>query len=181
MGTRHLVCVKLDNEYKVSQFGSMGGYPDGAGVRCIKAIEDIIKNLEGFKQRVRMVELVEFEEDNQIDDVTMVLPAAKVIELINTTDEKVKLYNNIDYTGSSSCDWVYVLDLDENQFHVYEGHNRDKSKEAPEFAKYVDERSKNRAVTKIESYDIFNLPEAKDFIYFYQEKEINEAKSRGEF
>lgn len=181
MGTRHLVCVKLDNEYKVSQFGSMGGYPDGAGVRCIASIKTIINQLEEFKQRVRAVELVEYDENNPIEDITMVLPAAKVLELILTTNEKVKLYNNIEFTGSSSCDWVYVLDLDNNQFHVYEGNNRRKQKEAPEFSGYVPKGSKNYAVSKVESYDIFNLPTEESFVYFYREKEINEAKDSGHF
>jgi len=32
MGTRHLICAKINNEYKLSQYGQWDGYPSGQGV-----------------------------------------------------------------------------------------------------------------------------------------------------
>lgn len=181
MGTRHIVCIKLDNEYKVSQFGSMGGHPDGAGISCINRIRNILDNLGEFKQKLKNVELVEYDEKvpyNQ--EIEIVIPASNVIDLIANSSKKIKLYPSIEYTGDSSCNWAYVLDLDENKFKVYEGQNEDKSKEAKEFAKYANPKSTYCAVSEVKSYDIFNLPSKEDFLKFYHDIEIERARERGE-
>ncbi len=172
MGTRHLICIKHEGMYKVSQFGSIGGSPEGAGVSCINKIKNILNNLEDFKQKLKNVELIEYDEDNPFNkEVKIVIPASNVIDIIASSSNNIKLYPSIDYTGDSSCDWVYVLDLDENKFKVYEGQNQDKSKEAKEFYQYANPESKYYAVSELKSYNIFDLPTEEIFLKFYHEIE----------
>lgn len=177
MGTRHLVCVKLHGEYKISQFGSMGGQPQAAGVGCLRHLKAILLDVEQFKRQLNWVELVQADEDGPYDeDVQVVIPAHTALNLINTAESKIKFYPSIEYAGEYSCEWVYVIDLDDNSFKVYKGRNKDESKEAKEFSQYVPENNLGyRAVTLLNKYDLDNLPNIDDFKQYYEKIERDEA------
>lgn len=41
MGTRHLVCVFADGEFKIAQYGQFDGYPSGAGIDVVQFIQEV--------------------------------------------------------------------------------------------------------------------------------------------
>lgn len=56
MGTRHLICVVLDGDFRVAQYGQWDGQPDGAGAEVVRFLRRV--DLETFKARVRACRLV---------------------------------------------------------------------------------------------------------------------------
>lgn len=40
MGTRNLVAVQIDGQYKIAQYGQWGGYPEGKGVDALTFLRD---------------------------------------------------------------------------------------------------------------------------------------------
>lgn len=176
MGTRHLVCVKLNGDYKVSQFGSMGGQPQAAGVGCLNHLKEILVDVERFKRQLDWVQLVQFEDNRPYDEsVQVVIPAHTVLNVINNTDKTIKFYPSIEYTGEYSCDWVYVIDLDDHSFKVYKGKNKDKSKEEKDFAQYIPAKNLGyRAVALLNQYDFDKLPTVDEFKKYYDNLEKEE-------
>ena len=55
MGTRHLICVVSDGDYKVAQYGQWDGYPSGQGAAILEFLhkEDLVSKLlfVGFRCR----------------------------------------------------------------------------------------------------------------------------------
>ncbi|MHC5949058.1 hypothetical protein ACVXZ3_04645 [Providencia hangzhouensis] len=43
MGTRHLICVAKDGDYKVAQYGQWDGYPSGQGLTLLTFLRDKLK------------------------------------------------------------------------------------------------------------------------------------------
>jgi hypothetical protein len=41
MGTRHLIAVQLDGEYRIAQYGQWDGYPEGQGVDVLKFLREM--------------------------------------------------------------------------------------------------------------------------------------------
>jgi hypothetical protein len=177
MGTRHLVCVKFNQEYKVSQFGSMGGQPQGAGVGCLTHLKDILSDLERFKKQLNFVHFIPADDEEVINtEATFVLPAHTVLKVVNEIEKDIKLYPSIEYAGESSCNWVYVVDLDDHSFKVYKGKNKDESKEAKEFTQYIPENNAGyRAVALLNRYDLDNLPNIDDFKKYHDDLERSEG------
>lgn len=60
MGTRHLICVVLDGDFRVAQYGQADGQPDGAGAVVVDFLRRV--DLEAFKTRVRACRLVTRQE-----------------------------------------------------------------------------------------------------------------------
>lgn len=56
MGTRHLICVVLDGDFRVAQYGQWDGQPHGAGAEVVRFLRRV--DLETFKARVRACRLV---------------------------------------------------------------------------------------------------------------------------
>lgn len=178
MGTRHLVCVKLNGDYKVSQFGNMGGQPQAAGVGCLKHLKEILLDLNGFKDKLDLVELVVYDENAPYnEEIEIVIPAYNVLDIIKKANTTIKFYPSLEYAGDSSCDWVYVIDLDSHKLKVYKGNNKDSDKEAKEFSQFVPVKERNlgfRAVTLLNEYDLNQLPDSQVFIDYYDKLEQNE-------
>ena len=146
MGTRHLICVVLDGEYKVAQYGQWDGYLRGTGTDILNFLhkwnkEEFIKNLKTTK----------FITDEQVDKHYVECGATPGEEWINNEVDKgikskypslsrdtggnilyliehsknIELINRIDFAADSLfCEWCYVIDLDKNTFEIYKGFNK---------------------------------------------------------
>jgi hypothetical protein len=145
MGTRHLICVVSNGEYKVAQYGQWDGYPTGQGIAICDFIQNEM-NIRKFRKAVNECKYLTPEElkdkwiefgvprdadfvDSDIaDKFAKKYPqlsrdaGAKVLKLIqNGTRE---LQNSIDFAGDSLfCEWAYVLNLDNKTLEVYNGFN----------------------------------------------------------
>jgi len=51
MGTRHLICVVLDNEYRVAQYGQWDGYLTGQGKEIVNFL--LTCDLTKFKDKIK--------------------------------------------------------------------------------------------------------------------------------
>jgi len=70
MGTRHLIAVAIDGEYKVAQYGQWDGYFEGQGVDVLNFLKNVDYN----------------EFKNQVRNLTWITP--EDIETINGWDEE---------------------------------------------------------------------------------------------
>ncbi|NTF17669.1 hypothetical protein G6L37_04600 [Agrobacterium rubi] len=152
MGTRHLVAVHIDGEYKVGQYGQWDGYPSGQGV----ALLDFLRsgNIEGLKRNLaRTFEPNEDDEKRMWAEFGVDIVAtngsvpyevarahgerypslsrdtgAEILQLIAdwASEERIPLVADISFAGDSLfCEWAYVIDFDIGTFEVYRGFNKE--------------------------------------------------------
>lgn len=158
MGTRHLIAVHLDGEYKVAQYGQWDGCPGSQGADILAFIK--LHNDETFVERVRQCQFATDEEVNETwkefgvevnadngfvsydiakthDEKYPTLSrdtGANVLPLIKLGEGKVLLRDSIEFAGDSLfCEWAYVIDLDKNTFEVYKGFNKSPLNEGERF------------------------------------------------
>jgi hypothetical protein len=55
MGTRHLICVYLNNNCKVANYGQWDGYPGGQGLDCLKFLRSKSFNKEKFIENLNLI------------------------------------------------------------------------------------------------------------------------------
>jgi hypothetical protein len=150
MGTRHLIAVQVDGEYKIAQYGQWDGYPGGQGAKVLAFLATA--DLEAFRDKLR---LTQFATDEQIEDawvaagarpgsefVTMDVSArlrelhpelsrdtgAEVLRIVLEAPDPtaLRLVDSIAFAQDSLfCEYAYVIDLDAGQFEFYTGFNKD--------------------------------------------------------
>ena len=52
MGTRNLVAVQIDGQYKIAQYGQWDGYPSGKGLEVLEFLRERM-NEEAFVKALR--------------------------------------------------------------------------------------------------------------------------------
>ena len=146
MGTRHLICVMKDNEYKVAQYGQWDGYPDSQGIDIL----NFLKKYDKEKFLSKLDKYVEFGTEEELKDQWKQCGAgddewadskvankhrelfpensrdtgANILNIIQKTKRKLLLKNTIDFAADSLfCEYVYVIDFDKNAYEIYEGYN----------------------------------------------------------
>lgn len=149
MGTRNLIAIYKDGEYKVAQYGQWDGYPSGQGVGILNNLKEYGVNRISTKlDKVRWItdneyrqQWLEFGHDidssngfvncelgDKFDKKYPELSrdtGSDILKLIAETDRVLKIQNSIDFVGDSLfCEWAYVIDFDKNTFEVYEGFNQ---------------------------------------------------------
>ena len=134
MGTRHLIAVQKDNEYKVAQYGQWDGYLSGQGVHIFSFIRDNREKMDEFRDQVRALKAIS-EEDlekkwEQVENIGQDSEhlahfsrdcGAKILQL--RMDGKVEeVYLREEFAADGLfCEWAYVLDLDKEVLEIYEG------------------------------------------------------------
>jgi FAD/FMN-containing dehydrogenase len=156
MGTRHLICVVKDGEFKVAQYGQWDGYFSGQGQDILNFLRDDSFNLAHFKEQldkcyyidqdtyVRLLEEggVVISEDGFVpyDDMKRFSAThlgaffsrdtgADILKLINdeNTLTQIPLKNGVTFAADSLfCEYAYVIDVDKEVLEVYTGFNNDK-------------------------------------------------------
>lgn len=148
MGTRHLICVVKDNDYKVAQYGQWDGYPSGQGVDVLLFLSSEYDK-EKFEKGLSLVRFGTDEEINQqwkecgagdSEWVSMEVSdlhkkkypensrdtGSDILKMIqDNTSRKLLLRNSIEFAKDSLfCEWAYIINLDNNTLEVYEGFNQ---------------------------------------------------------
>ena len=151
MGTRHLIAVQIDGEYKIAQYGQWDGYPSGQGTSVLAFISKVMADtvtLEHFKSNLRQTRWATEEEieaawvdagaepGNEFVSVDVgerlyqKYPqlsrdtGAKVLGLVLALPAPLALRNSIDFAMDSLfCEWAYVIDFDANTLEVFKGFN----------------------------------------------------------
>lgn len=134
MGTKHLVCVWSEGEFKVAQYGGSDGQPDVAGrdvyyfVRTWDMLEfrNTVRNLKQLAPTLSQEQAAQFshlrrpwaqlsQPARHSSTGAFVLPliAAKLVT-------EVSLEWRFGHNGMD-CEWAYVVDLDQDTLYVYRG------------------------------------------------------------
>jgi len=199
MGTRHLICVVKNGEYKVAQYGQWDGQPSGQGVDIL----DFLRNEMNRAKFKNQIEALSFATDDELKQTwieigeepnTMISVevankykelypehsvdnGSGILRLIQNSDRELKLRNSIDFANDSlSCRWGYVIDLDKNYFEVYEGVNKTPLDERERFYT-IQEKLKPidildttyYPVKYVVGFDLDKLPTEKEFLFRFKD------------
>lgn len=135
MGTRNLVAVVMDGEFKVAQYGQWDGYPSGQGSTVKLFIEmlmvDSMINMEIFKAKLRSTRFFQSTEDTENLDVDEFPQlhrntGAEILQLVfEHSENKFPLVDSSDFGNDSLfCEYAYVLDVDYETLEVYSGFSK---------------------------------------------------------
>jgi hypothetical protein len=171
MGTKHLIVVKLDGEYKLAQYGCCDGYPSGQGSTVLNFLANWDRptfeaklRAASFMTEAEVEAMDEMPEDfqrwPQLDSGT----GAEILAIVQNAPPGMKLVNRIDFVRDSLyCEWGYVLDLDANTLEVFEGFNTFPLPEGERFA-YMEPydcdgpRETFYPIRKVAGYALASLP-----------------------
>jgi len=199
MGTRHLICVVKNGEYKVAQYGQWDGQPSGQGVDILDFLQNEMDRAK-FKNQIETLSFatedelkqtwIEIgEEPNTMISVEVankykelypehsVDNGSGILRLIQDSDRELKLRNSLNFANDSlSCRWGYVIDLDKNLFEVYEGVNKTPLDERERFH-FIQEQVKPTNVLDVVfypikhvvSFDLDKLPNEEEFLDNFEE------------
>lgn len=178
MGTRNITIVKLDDEYKVAQYGQWDGYPGGQGKVILEFLkkfdrETFIKNLRltKFISREELRNLFDKESSRANDEYKFFKyhpqfsrdTAAGILDLIQE-GKALQLFNEINFVNDSLfCEWGYVIDLDNNTFEVYTGFNQNPLPESERFYSKEPNNDGYYPIKLLKSYSLDNLPSLEEF------------------
>lgn len=187
MGTRSLICVFKNGEYKVAQYAQWDGYPEGQGVIILDYLKKWNRNkfekslntirwitnteLEGYyigvginprQDFITLEESIRFKYKYPYLDRDMGAEILNYIEL----NKNLKLKNSLLFANDSLfCEWAYVIDLDKNKFEIYEGYNEEVLSENERFySKDLENCPQYYPVKFLISFDLDDLPNEEDFI-----------------
>ena len=143
MGTRHLIAVQLDGEYKIAQYGQWDGYPEGQGMTTLHFLrsmdEDKFKSALRNSSFISDDELMALWKQYGADDDGMVSlsdadrmkkdhpeysrdTSADILQMVQEHPEGMKLHNQIGFAANGLfCEWAWVIDLDKRTFEGYRG------------------------------------------------------------
>lgn len=149
MGTRHLIAVFCNGEYKIAQYGQWDGYPEGQGTGVLSFLHKMDE--QRFRKQLQLTSWISNEELNTLQAKFMKSKGAKsfnisvsdsfaemfpefsrdtgsdILEYVYTSEFPViKLHNDITFAADSLfCEWAYVIDMDKRTFEVYVGFNHE--------------------------------------------------------
>ena len=137
MGTRHLICAKVDGEYKVAQYGQWDGYPSGLGTTIL----DFLRNadMKKFKKAIASTKFANKEQIEEINAMTSFPQefsrdtGGEILGMI--LNEGVRLVHDSSsfINDSLFCEWAYVVNLDDDTLEVYKGFNTTPLKKTERF------------------------------------------------
>lgn len=139
MGTRHLIGVILDKQFRIAQYGQWDGYPEGQGETVLAFLKTGHKPNK-FKQALRASSFYtedemtalqkEIEAKGLGDCWQQEYPhmsrdmGAKILQHVQDSGG-LKLKNTLGFAGDSlMCEFAYILDLDNKTLEVYRGFNK---------------------------------------------------------
>ena len=179
MGTRHLIAVQLNGEYKVAQYGQWDGYPSSTGVEVLSFLRDA--DLPAFTERVRSAHYVPHEELTALGDRWLkVYPhqsrdvGADILSVIAKSEPGIGLRNSIEFAADSlMCEYAYVIDLDKQKLEVFKGFNTEPLEAGERFAAVPlpKDGGEYHQVRKIAEFDLGSLPSDAEFVQITEPQE----------
>ncbi|MDP7806364.1 hypothetical protein [Acinetobacter baumannii] len=190
MGTRHLICVQHNNEYKVANYGQWDGYPDGQGSSILAFLDEKfdrsvfiekLNNLfvptedqirEWYKEagQTRTDGWLEMDVAQRFKEKYPSLSndaGSDILGIIQNSESPVPIRKYLEFAAESLfCEWAYVIDLDKNTFEVFQGFNKSPLDSNERFASITspDSNEGYYQVKFLESFDLDNLPSEEDFV-----------------
>lgn len=200
MGTRHLIAVMLDGEYKVAQYGQWDGYLEGAGCDVLAFLHtvqvpnfyDQVRKLTWIDEEVHKNLWVEAGADPESEFVNYDVAkhfgkmypelsrdtGANILDIVAEGKVQHGLHNSIDFADDSVfCEWAYVIDLDKGTFEVYKGFNKRPLPETDRFYKKERDAHGYWPVRHIRTYSLWNLPTIGEFMASFDNEEEGSDES----
>ena len=192
MGTRHLIAVFADGEYRVAQYGQWDGYPEGQGLECLHFLRDEMN--EKFKENVLKCSTISLEKMKKIEEQYNINggmislrdydrfsndypqlsrdTGSEILRMIQNSDNGLELIVNIDFAADSLfCEYAYVIDLDNRTFEAYEGFNKTSLNESDRFFFLEPEvRNEYHPVKLTYKWSLSELPDDEGFINTFKEE-----------
>lgn len=131
MGTRHLICIYQDKEFKVAQYGQWDGYPSGQGADIVKFLKERYEPETFASHAAKTRELTDLEVKgvDATPNWDKVYPhlsrdcGAEILDYVQNNPEPTVI-RQVEFAADSLfCEWAYVLNLDTNELEVYQGFN----------------------------------------------------------
>lgn len=193
MGTRNLTCVVKDGKYVVSSYGQWDGYPSGQGKTILNFLNTEF-DLEIFKDKISKSRYITEEEidtkwvecggnpnsDYAGYDVSNLFKTkypefsrdtgAKILELIQKSENGLQTIEYIDFIACGSCEWAYVIDLDLGTFEVYKNNNEELTEKDRFFQFQKDGDIPAKLVRK---YKLERLPKEKTFLAYFKNRDLD--------
>lgn len=138
MGTRSLTQVIYNGQTKIAQYGQFDGYPEGQGKKIYQFLYKLYStkeyDLDTFKDKLSKLRWLTDEEYEQIHNETLLSPvniieqkyryldrmlAGDILQYVYLNDDIIGLVDYSDFSYNFECDYVYLIDLDNNTFEVY--------------------------------------------------------------
>ena len=177
MGTRHLVAVKINGEYKVAQYGQWDGNPRSTGrtlLECLRILDlkkladkcahakwiseekksKIFKKCGGYGPDYGLFSHAKSEYLKSLHPHLHRDMASQILYIIAKANRGIELENMIEFAKDYVfCEWCYVIDFDKETFEVYTGEKmpRRKKDRFPGTQKWL------------ASFDLYKLPNVSTF------------------
>lgn len=142
MGTRHLICVVIDGDFKIAQYGQWDGYPDGQGIDILTYLRTA--NYDALTANLRKLRWTTHEDFARVNKeldlgdsgwmdmeqaarYKAAYPAlsrdtgSKILALVEAGGVEFVTDSRDFAQDSLFCEWGYVIDLDTKVLEVYEG------------------------------------------------------------
>lgn len=174
MGTRHLIAVQIDGEYKIAQYGQWDGYPSGQGVDILSFLEG--SNLDVFKEKLRGCSWATEADLQALDEGTWMRShpwlsrdaGADILGYVLSSENGLKLKNNIAFAGDGLfCEYAYVIDFDKGTFEIFEGFKKLPTPEDSRFpsgAEWLEKADEYSPVHLVQTYELGCLPSKDGFL-----------------
>lgn len=170
MGTRNMIGVVLDGEFKVAQYGQWDGYPSGQGLDVLNFVRDAdLLTLVNKCRELHWATQPEINAVNATESWTEKYPwlsrdaGAGVLDMVLKGDASFLVDSSSFAEDSLFCEWAYVLDLDKLELEVYGGFNKNPVTEG-RWAGKKDPKSDYYPVNLIKTYSLTDLPTEAEFL-----------------
>lgn len=173
MGTRHLIAVQLDGEYKIAQYGQWDGYPSGQGLLVLAFLQ--AHDHTRFKEQCRRLRWLRDDEipvinanKNWFNEYPWLSrdAGADILRYVYDMDQEFALVNRITFAQEGLfCEYAYVIDFDKNVLEVYDGFHKEDVVEG----RFAGQRTSGTAneygpVQLMKSYPLDALPDEATFL-----------------
>lgn len=145
MGTRNLIAVVLDGEFKVAQYCQWDGYLSGQGNGILEFLNNESFDLEIFKDQLRKCVFLQEGQELEFSPYTSRDTGSDILSLIYTERElnQIELIDISKFAADGLfCEFAYVLDLDNEILEVYEGFAKKNENKIPDrfshLTEYID-------------------------------------------
>lgn len=145
MGTRHLITIVKDGEFKLAQYGQWDGYPRGQGAGILTFLKE--GNIEALRRNVDLLHFasekelkklhrsvgiksdwINLEQAERLNNAFPTLSrdtGSKVLQMIADgsvigPDGRIPTNDMVSFAGGWDCEWAYCIDLDSDVLEVYE-------------------------------------------------------------
>lgn len=205
MGTRNLTYVIRNGKYVVAQYCQWDGYVEGQGATILEFLRDKMKRGKFITQLEKcrsgtQEEIHQLWKDQGADDSGMISfdvsdrfkkahpqlsrdMGGDVLEFIQNADGEVLLYLDLEFAKDGLfCEFVYVIDLDNDKLEVYGGYNE---REIPVTSKFAIDMAVAKdadgdgTFTANVVYDLAKLPTQEQFEKDMAEPDENQLDSDG--